>query len=92
MEIWAKQFEDKIRLYLINDLRENGINPETPIDYSLFTKWISKDHNLMLTYANKTIIVATSLSGLDEINFIDDVQLANNFSTQSSFNSYPTFN
>lgn len=80
-ELWANKFEDNIKIYLINDFRECGIDSNKPIDFDTFKNWIYKDHNLYLNYANKSISIATSLICLDEIGFTDNSQII----------SYPSF-
>jgi hypothetical protein len=63
---------------LQNDFRENGIDINKPIDYNTFQKWIYKDHNLYLTYADKSIVIATSLICLDDIGYNDSTSISNN--------------
>lgn len=70
---WAKQFGDNIKIYLINDLRESGLNYNEAIPYEKFRIWVYKNHHLQLHYGSKFLTCATSLVFLDEIEYVDNL-------------------
>lgn len=82
-ELWAEKFENNIHIYVQNDFRECGLDSSRTMDFESFKSWINKDHNLFLSYADKSIVVATNLAFLDDIGFTD---------TPQQFVSYPSFN
>jgi hypothetical protein len=65
----------------MNDFKECGMDPNKPIDMNTFLSWISRDHNLYLSYANKGVVLATNLLFLDLINYTD----------QENLMKYPSF-
>jgi len=88
-ELWASKYENNVKIYLTNDFRENGIDINKPIDFEIFKKWITRDHSFYLTYATKSVVIATTFSDLDDIGFDDNSSSQNSQSNQ--FSSYPTF-
>lgn len=86
-ELWANKFENYIKVYLQNDFRECGMNPNNPLEFDAFKKWIYRDHNLYLTYTIKSITIATSLIGLDQVGFEESGQNIQN----PGYSSYPSF-
>lgn len=93
-ELWARQFENHIKIYLMNDFRESGLDPQKPIDFETFKCWIQKDHNLYLSYAFKNVCIATSLLCLDEINYIENPNPQTHIRNKSnpSMNNNPSSN
>jgi len=73
--LFATKLESNIRIYLQNDFRENGIDINNPIQYDTFIKWIYQDHVIYLNYSFKQVAIATSLIYLDEIEFIDNMNM-----------------
>jgi hypothetical protein len=71
-ELWANKFENNIRVYLMNDFRECGIDASKPIDFNSYYSWINKDHNLYLAFATKYVTIATSLLHFDEIGYCEE--------------------
>ena len=69
IELWSERFKAQIQSYIDNDLRENGIEPYSKMDFETFKTWIYKDHVIHLNYGGKTCDIATSLIQLDEIGF-----------------------
>jgi hypothetical protein len=90
LELWANKFENHIRIFLVNDFRECGIDANRPIDFETFKKWIYKDHNLKLTYTFKNVVIATSLVGLDELGFEESPKEVTITVNQNYF-QYPSF-
>jgi len=74
----------------MNDFRECNIDTNKPIEYETFKKWLYRDHNLYISYANKNLVIATSLTCLDEIGFTNDTK-SNPNTQQQQFASYPSF-
>jgi hypothetical protein len=93
-ELWASKFQNHIIIYITNDFRECGLDPNRPMDYETFKKWIYRDHNLRLTYTIKSVVIATSLIGLDEVGFDESVNVGSTsyVSPNTGTFSYPTFN
>jgi hypothetical protein len=63
-----------------------------PLDFDTFKKWLSRDHNLKLSYAWKNVTIATSLIALDEIGFDDSSSQPSGFSAINPQQiGYPSF-
>jgi hypothetical protein len=94
-ELWASKFENHIRIYLNNEFRECGLDPNRSMDFETFKKWIYRDNNLRITYTIKNVIIPVSLVALDEIGF-EDNSTGNLMINQSNPNQnllrYPTLN
>ena len=85
-ELFASKSESKISIYLQNEFRSMGINIDSPISYEVIEKWIYKDHNIYLNYSTFSIIIATSLIHLDDVEFVDNLptqQQAGNFNNMN---------
>lgn len=89
-ELWANKYETNLNIYLQNDFRENNLDINKPIDFDIFSKWLLKDHNLYLNYADKSIVIATNLMGLDEVGF-NDSGSSNSSNNNADNYSYPSF-
>ena len=74
----------------MNDFREHGLDPSRPMDLETFIKWIYRDHNLRLTYTIKNVVIATSLIGLDNLGFEDNLNVNVNPSGPGILR-YPSF-
>lgn len=72
LEIWATRYESTVKQSIEADLINNKINTSSSIDYETFKKWIYVDHTIYVTYAHKSIRIATNLTQLDDIGFIDE--------------------
>jgi hypothetical protein len=70
-----------VRIYLQNDFRECGLDPNKAVDYETFKKWVYRDHNLYLNYTIKNVVIAVNLTSLDEVGFEES----------SSVLKYPSF-
>lgn len=69
---WCKKYQDNIRLFLENSLREIGVNPGDDINYEAFKFWISKNpQNIQLIYQSKFLTIATNLICLDDVEFME---------------------
>ena len=75
---WAKKCHDSIRMYLENSLRECGINFQNDISYEQFKMWISRNpQHIQVFFANKFITIATNLSCLEDIEYVEINQQSN---------------
>lgn len=72
LETWASRYENTVKQSIEADLIKNSIDPSSSMSYQTFKKWIYVDHTIYATYAHKSIRVATNLTQLDDIGFIDD--------------------
>lgn len=69
---WSKNYQDNIKVYLENSLREMNINPDYDISYEQYKAWIERNpQNIQLFYHNKFFTIATNLTSLDDVEFID---------------------
>jgi hypothetical protein len=59
------------------------------MDFETFSKWVYKNHTLSLQYAHRSIVIATSLVSLDDIEYIDQQQNMQQIPQGAS--SYPSF-
>ncbi len=67
---WAKNYQDHIKIYLENSLKECGIDPSRDIYYEQYKFWISRNpQNIQLVYGNKYLTIATNLTSLDDVDY-----------------------
>ena len=67
LEAWAKKCGEDIIRVIDTDLKQFSQNLGNSMTFDQFMRWISADHTLYIQYGNKTIRIATSLTGLDAI-------------------------
>jgi len=79
MESFAAGYEEKIKTFLIGDLRECGIDVNKKIEFDQFRRWINKDNTLQICFGPKGINVAVSLIVLDDIGYNDNSLYYPNF-------------
>lgn len=69
---WAKNYQDNIKIYLQSSLRESGIDSNSDISYDQYKYWIQRNpQNIQLVYANKFLTIATNLTSLDDVEYIE---------------------
>ena len=67
LEAWAKKCGEDIIRVIDTDLKQFSQNLGNSMTFDQFMRWISADHTLYIQFGNKTIRIATSLTGLDAI-------------------------
>ena len=67
LEAWAKKCGEDIIRVIDTDLKQFSQNLGNSMTFDQFMRWISADHTLYIQFGNKTIRIATSLTGLDGI-------------------------
>jgi hypothetical protein len=89
-ELWAKKYESNVHQAVKMLFNKAKIDIMRPIDIDTFKNLIlGEDISLKITYTIKTVRIATSLVGLDQLSF-DDSQGDSIPSSGSQFIRYPT--
>lgn len=68
-EQWAMIYERDVKNSIEEDLRESGIMVDLPISLQDFTRWVYKDHSIVLRFDQKIVRISTSLANLEEVGF-----------------------
>ena len=70
---WAAKYKKEIDAAIDRDMRDFDPSVTNAITFDQFIRWISIDHNIYLQYGNKKIIIATSLTKLDDIYYDETI-------------------
>ena len=73
LETWARGFEKKIKNGFEKDLKMFDKNISENINFELFSKWIYYDQNLYIKYGFEELMIATSLTVLDNFKLENDL-------------------
>lgn len=66
---WASRFENSVKKAIEEDLVECGININQAIPLKEFSRWICRDHSIILRFEKRGFIIATTLNYLDEVGY-----------------------
>ena len=69
MEAWARGFERKIKNGFEKDLKMFDPDISDSISFEQYIKWLNNDQTLYIKYGFKTIMIATSLIGFDDVEY-----------------------
>ena len=72
LETWARGFEKKIKNGFEKDLKMLDKNISENINFELFSKWIYYDQNLYIKYGFEELMIATSVTVLDNFKLEND--------------------
>jgi Ca2+-binding EF-hand superfamily protein len=73
---WAEKSKRQIEDTIERELKSFDPNITTVVSLEQFTRWLSRDYTIYLKYANKNIMIATSLIKLDEIYYDESVDVS----------------
>lgn len=72
LALWADKHEKKVKSSIEEDLKQFDPSITTSISFHQFKNWIYNDKTIYLQYGSRNISIATSLIGLDNIDFVEN--------------------
>ena len=73
---WAEKSKRQIEDTIERELKSFDPNITTVVSLEQFVRWLSRDYTIYLKYANKSIMIATSLIKLDDISYDESVDVS----------------
>jgi len=68
---FASKFDEKIKQFLLSEMKEAGINPMERIEFFQIRKWLNKDNTLQIIEGKKGVNIAMSLLCLEDVGLVE---------------------